>query len=59
MGPWAQTAHYQAAEALAKAGMVDDARQLFDALLRVTTDPGRRAVINHSLQQLWLHKPNQ
>ncbi|MCG6935511.1 MAG: hypothetical protein LJE73_06400 [Proteobacteria bacterium] len=57
MGPWSQTAHYQAAEALAEAGMVADARQLFEALLRVTTDPGRRAVINHALQKLWLQKP--
>ena len=47
----------EAAEALAEAGMVADARQLFEALLRVTTDPGRRAVINHALQKLWLQKP--
>ena len=57
MGPWAQTAHYQAAEALAEAGMVEDARRLFSDLLRVTRDPGRRAVISHALQKLWLHKP--
>jgi len=57
MGPWAQTAHYQAAEALAEAGMVEDARRLFSDLLRVTRDPGRRSVISHALQKLWLHQP--
>ena len=54
MDPWAQTARYQAADALAKAGMVKDARVLYERLLAVTQDPARRAVLNHDLQRLWL-----
>ncbi len=52
--PWAQTARYQAAEALAKAGLKTDAGELFTQLLRVTKDPGRRAVLNRELQRLRL-----
>ncbi len=52
--PWGQTARYQAADALAHAGMVRDARVLFQQLLKTTTDPGRRAVLNRQLQKLWL-----
>lgn len=54
--PWGQTARYQAADALAHAGMVRDARVLFQQLLRTTTDPGRRAVLNRQLQKLWLNQ---
>lgn len=53
MDPWAQTAHYQAAEALARAGMFDDAQNLFERLLRVTEDPTRRATLKNELQKLW------
>jgi len=52
--PWGQTARYQAADALAHAGMVRDARILFQQLLKTTKDPGRRAVLNRQLQKLWL-----
>ena len=52
--PWGQTARYQAADALAQAGMVRDARVLFQQLLKTTTDPGRRAMLNRQLQKLWL-----
>ena len=54
MDPWAQTARYQAADALAHAGMVRDARSLFQQLLATTQDPGRRAVLTRQLQKLWL-----
>jgi len=54
MDPWAQTARYQAADALAHAGMVRDARNLFQQLLATTKDPGRRAVLTRQLQKLWL-----
>ena len=54
MDPWAQTARYQAADALAHAGMVSDARSLFEQLLATTQDPGRRAVLTRQLQKLWL-----
>jgi len=55
MDPWAQTARYKAAQALASAGLADDARRGFEALLELTQDPGRRAVLRRELQQLWLH----
>lgn len=54
MDPWAQTARYQAAGALAKAGLISDARTLYQRLLAVTQDTARRAVLNHDLQKLWL-----
>jgi tetratricopeptide (TPR) repeat protein len=54
MDPWAQTARYHAASALAKAGMLHDARALFSHLLRVTKETNRRAVLQHELQKLWL-----
>jgi hypothetical protein len=56
MDPWAQTARYQAADALAHAGMERDARVLFQQLLNTTQDPGRRAVLNRQLQKLWLNQ---
>jgi len=54
MDPWAQTARYKAAESLQKAGLVDDARRIYESLLKVTREPARRAVLTHSIQQLWL-----
>jgi len=54
MDPWAQTARYNAAEALQKAGLVDDARRIYEALLKVTREPARRSVLRHNIQQLWL-----
>lgn len=54
--PWAQTARYQAAESLAKAGLLNDARTLYKQLLEVTKEPARRAVLQHELQKLWLLK---
>lgn len=54
MDPWAQTARYQAADALAQAGLHQDARRLYRALLRVAEDDSRRIVLRSKLQQLWL-----
>lgn len=54
MDPWAQTARYQAATSLAAAGLLGDARRLYEDLLRVTEDGGRRAVLKRELQRLWL-----
>jgi hypothetical protein len=51
---WGQSARYQAAESLVKAGMLDDARALYRALIRITEDPKRRLVIEGRLQQIWL-----
>lgn len=54
MDPWAQTARFNAAESLQKAGMVDDARRLYQKLLDITQEPARRSVLTHNIQQLWL-----
>ena len=51
---WAQSARYAAAEALAEAGLADDARVLYKRLLAATKDPAREAVLRHKLQELWL-----
>lgn len=56
MDPWAQTARFNAAESLQKSGLVDDARRILEALLAVTEEPARRALLNHKIQQLWLNQ---
>jgi hypothetical protein len=53
MDPWAQTAHYQAAVVLAKAGLYQDAQTLLEHLLKVTQDPERRAALQRELQKMW------
>lgn len=52
MDQWAQTARYQAAESLTRAGLRDDATVLLNTLLHATDDPGRRAMLQHQLDQL-------
>ena len=59
MDPWAQTARFNAAESLQKAGLVDDARRIYEDLLAVTDDAARRSVLNHKIQQLWLNPTSQ
>ncbi len=54
MDPWAQTARFNAAESLQSAGLIDDSRRIYQALLAVTDDQARRSVLNHKVQQLWL-----
>jgi tetratricopeptide (TPR) repeat protein len=54
MDQWAQTARYQAAQMLAQAGYIEDARNLYQGLLGATRDPAQQAVLNHDLQQLLL-----
>lgn len=54
LDPWGQTARYQAASNLAKAGLIDDARALYMHLLKVTKDESRIKLLKHELQQLWL-----
>jgi hypothetical protein len=51
---WGQTARYHAAEQLGKAGFTQDARLVFQALLKHTSDAKQRAVIERNIQQLWL-----
>ena len=54
MDPWAQTARYRAAKALAEAGLLEDARNVYTALLRATRDVSRKAVLQNELQSLHL-----
>jgi len=54
LDPWGQTARYQAASNLAKAGLIDDARTLYNKLLDTTKEESRVKVLKHELQQLWL-----
>lgn len=54
MGPWAQTARYQAATELAKAGLSADAQGIYESLVRVTTDPARRAALHRAAHRLLL-----
>lgn len=49
---WAQSALYQAAEALDKAGLVADARDVYLRLLQYTDDEGRKALLRRNLRQL-------
>jgi len=53
---WGQSARYHAAESLAKAGNLEDARTIYQELLRFTPDAKRRAIIERNLQQLWLRQ---
>jgi len=53
---WGQTARYHAAAMLAKAGLVSDARRIYEQLLRVTQESGRRSTLRHRLQQLGLRE---
>lgn len=52
--PWGESARFRAAEELGKAGLVEDARAIYAALLRQATDPRRRVQIERQMQQLWL-----
>ena len=59
MDPWAQTARFNAAESLQLAGLIDDARRIYQGLLDITEDPARRSVLSHKIQQLWLSQAAQ
>jgi hypothetical protein len=56
MDQWAKSARYQAAQMLAKAGYIQDARNLYQGLLNATTDPSQQALLRHDMQQLMLVK---
>ncbi len=56
MDPWAETARFNAAGSLQESGLVDDARRIYEDLLRITEDAARRSVLNHKIQQLWLYQ---
>lgn len=54
---WGQTARYQAAGALARIGLVNDARRIYRVLLNASEDAGRQAQLRNRLQQLGLRDP--
>lgn len=54
MDNWAKSARYQAAQMLAKAGDIDDARNVYQGLLNATSDPSQQALLRHDLQALML-----
>lgn len=56
MDPWAQTARYQAAQAMTEAGLLEDAGRLYRQLLGATDDPKRQAVLRREVEQLVLRR---
>jgi hypothetical protein len=54
--PWGHTARFHAAEALGRAGLIDDARRVYVKLMESTPDPRRRAQIERQVQQLWVQR---
>ncbi len=54
MDPWAQTARYHAADALVNAGAYEDAGRIYNGLLQITKEPGRKVVLKNKIQQIWL-----
>jgi hypothetical protein len=59
MDPWAQTARYQAATALMKFGLLDDAEQLLRQLLAVASSSDRKGVLLRDLEQITLLRARQ
>lgn len=57
--PWFHTASFKAAESLAQARLIDDARRQYIKLLRITKNEARKSVIKQRLQQLRLLKSNK
>ena len=51
-----QTARYQAAKSLGKAGLIEDAYFIYQRLLKVTKEADRRAVLRYEVQKLQLAK---
>ncbi|MGU9956161.1 MAG: tetratricopeptide repeat protein [Arenicellales bacterium WSBS_2016_MAG_OTU3] len=54
---WGQSARVKAAEAMTDAGLTDDARNVYKALLRITQDRSQRAELTRRLQKLLLKQP--
>lgn len=57
--PWGHSARFHAGEALGKAGLVADARRVYERLLAETSEPRQRVLIERSTQQLWLREQQQ
>lgn len=56
---WGQSSRYNAAGALAKAGLTSDARRLYQSLLQSAEDSARRAMLRNRLQKLWVSPKNE
>lgn len=54
MDQWAQSARFQAARMLAKAGYIADARNLYQGLVNATQDPSEQAILRRDMQRLIL-----
>jgi tetratricopeptide (TPR) repeat protein len=59
MDPWAQTARYHAADALVSGEAYEDAARIYEGLLKVTHEPGRKVVLKNKIQQIWLQSNQQ
>ena len=57
--PWGQTARYQAAKSLGKAGLIEDAYFIYQRLLKVTKEEDRRAVLRYEVQKLQLARSEE
>jgi hypothetical protein len=57
--PWGHTARFHAAGELARAGLVEDARDVYARLLESTPDPKRRLILERQVQQLWIAERQQ
>lgn len=55
MDLWAQSARFNAADSLEKAGLSGDARRIYETLLTVTQESQRRSVLTQKIQRLWLN----
>jgi hypothetical protein len=56
LDPWGQTARFFAAENLEEAGLIEDARSIYQGLYRVAQDENRKIVLRQRLQQLQLQE---
>jgi hypothetical protein len=52
MSPWAQSARFKAAQALARAGLIEDALRQYHALFNATSRPTEKAIIYSKIKKL-------
>ncbi|MFC1664395.1 PKD domain-containing protein, partial [Pseudomonadota bacterium] len=51
---WGQSARFRAAETMAKAGLIEDARRIYLSLMAASEDAQRKAILERRVQQLWI-----
>lgn len=56
---WGQSARYHAAEALAEAHLLEDARRIYEQLLKEVGEGKQAAALQRRLQELWVKKQEQ